>query len=32
MFQVTPVATRHMAKYFEGRTISPVRIFHSSGG
>jgi Fe-S cluster assembly iron-binding protein IscA len=32
MFQVTPLATRHMAKYFEDKEISPVRIFYNSGG
>jgi Fe-S cluster assembly iron-binding protein IscA len=32
MFQVTPQATRHMAKYFEDKDISPVRIFYNSGG
>jgi hypothetical protein len=31
-FQVTPLATRHIAKYFEGKEISPVRIFYHSGG
>lgn len=31
-FKVTPLATWHMAKYFEDKEISPVRIFfHSSG-
>jgi hypothetical protein len=32
MFQVTPLATKRMAKYFEGREILPVRIFYNSGG
>jgi Fe-S cluster assembly iron-binding protein IscA len=32
MFQVTPLATRQMAKYFEGREITPVRILYNSGG
>ncbi len=32
MFQVTPLATQHMARYFEGREISPVRIFYHFGG
>lgn len=31
-FQVTPLATRHMAKYFEDKEISPVRIFYNSSG
>ncbi|MGD8843970.1 MAG: hypothetical protein PVJ84_08325 [Desulfobacteraceae bacterium] len=31
-FHVTPQATQHMAKYFEGKEISPVRIFYHSGG
>jgi hypothetical protein len=31
-FQVTPLATRHMAKYFEGKEITPIRIFYHSGG
>jgi hypothetical protein len=31
-FQVTPLATQHMAKYFEGKEISPVRIFYHLGG
>jgi hypothetical protein len=31
-FQVTPLATQHMAKYFEGKEITPIRIFYHSGG
>lgn len=32
MFHVTPLATQYMAKYFEGKEISPVRIFYNAGG
>jgi hypothetical protein len=32
MLQVTPLATKHVAKYFEGKEISPIRIFYNSGG
>jgi hypothetical protein len=32
MFQVTPLATQQMAKYFEDKEKSPVRIFYNSGG
>ena len=32
MVEVTQAATKKIAKYFEGREISPVRIFLNNGG
>jgi hypothetical protein len=32
MFHVTPLASRYVAKYFEGKDVSPVRIYYNSGG
>lgn len=32
MLQVTPLAKKHVAKYFEGKEISPIRIFYHACG
>lgn len=32
MVDVTPAATQMIAEYFEGREISPIRIFLNEGG
>lgn len=32
MFTVTPLASHYVAHYFEGKEVSPVRIFYNSGG
>lgn len=32
MLTLTPQASRTVARYFQGKTISPIRIFYSEGG
>jgi hypothetical protein len=32
MFTVTPLATEYVAKYFEGKSVSPIRIVYNAGG
>jgi hypothetical protein len=32
MFKVAPLASQHVAKYFENRQRSPIRIFYNAGG
>ena len=32
MVEVTEVATKHIAEYFKGKEVSPIRIFLNSGG
>jgi Fe-S cluster assembly iron-binding protein IscA len=32
MVEVTPSATQKIAEYFEGKEISPIRIFLNEGG
>ena len=32
MFKVTPLASKHVAQYFENKKVSPIRIFYNSGG
>jgi hypothetical protein len=32
MVEVTEVATKQIAEYFEGKEVSPIRIFLNSGG
>ncbi len=32
MFSVTPLASQHVANYFEGKAVSPIRIFYNAGG
>ncbi len=32
MFSVTSLASEQIAKYFEGKKVSPIRIFYSAGG
>lgn len=32
MFSVTPLASEQIAKYFEDKKVSPIRIFYGAGG
>lgn len=32
MLTVTPLASETVAKYFQGKRVSPIRIFYNSGG
>lgn len=32
MVEVTNSATRQIAEYFKGKTVSPIRIFLNEGG
>lgn len=32
MFNVMPAATEQVAKYFEGKEVSPIRIYADRGG
>jgi len=32
MVEVTPAATEQVAAYFEGKEVSPIRIFLNEGG
>jgi hypothetical protein len=32
MFHVTPLASKSMAEFFEGKTKSPIRIYFNAGG
>lgn len=32
MIEITPTATAKIAEYFEGKEVSPIRIYLSEGG
>jgi hypothetical protein len=32
MFSVTPLASQYVAKFFEGRPMSSIRIYYNAGG
>lgn len=32
MFSVTPLASTYVAKFFEGKSVSPIRIYFNAGG
>jgi hypothetical protein len=32
MVEVTPSASRQIAEYFKGKSVSPIRIFLNEGG
>jgi hypothetical protein len=32
MFEVTPLASKYVAKFFEGRPTAPIRIYFNAGG
>lgn len=32
MFSVTPLASEYVARFFEGRTQTPIRIYFNAGG
>ncbi len=32
MVEVTPTASKQIAEYFEGKEVSPIRIFLNQGG
>jgi hypothetical protein len=32
MFSVSPLASAHVSKFFEGKPVSPIRIYFNAGG
>jgi hypothetical protein len=32
MFSVTPLASQQVAKFFEGKPVTPIRIYFNAGG